>query len=97
MLNIMCVCGLGVGSSFACQMAVEDVLRKLGVKAKLEHCDISSVSGSNADLFIAGKNFATQFDKFSLSQPQVFLNRMVDKNEIKEKLEPVLKEMGELK
>ena len=40
MLNIMCVCGLGVGSSFACQMAVEDVLNKLGVKAKLEHCDI---------------------------------------------------------
>lgn len=94
MLNIMCVCGLGVGSSFACQMSVEDVLRKMGVKANLNHCDISSASGAQADIFIAGKNFETQFDKFSITAPQIFLNRMVDKKEIKEKLEPVLKEMG---
>ena len=63
---------------------------------QLVKLDTASQIIANADLFIAGKNFATQFDKFSLTQPQIFLDRMVNKVEIKEKLEPVLKEMGEL-
>ena len=41
-LNILFVCGAGLGSSFAAQMSAEDVLNKLGVEAKLDHCDISS-------------------------------------------------------
>lgn len=94
MIKIMCVCGVGVGSSFACKMSVEDVLRKMGVKAKLDHCDISSAAAANADLYIAGKNFESQFAKFSISVPQVFLDRMVDKKEIEEKLTPVLTVMG---
>ena len=34
MLNILTVCGAGLGSSFACQMSVEAVLKELGVEAK---------------------------------------------------------------
>lgn len=94
MLKIMCVCGAGMGSSFACQMSVEDVLKKLGVAAKVDHCDISSVKGTPVDLFIAGQNFQKQFDKFHLETPQVFLHRLTNKAEIEEKLTPVLKELG---
>lgn len=35
-LNILFVCGAGLGSSFAAQMSAEDVLNKLGVEAKLD-------------------------------------------------------------
>lgn len=94
MLKIMCVCGAGVGSSFACQMSVEDVLKKLGVEAKVEHCDISSVKSASVDLFISGENFAKQFEKFHLDTPQVFLHRLTNKKEIAEKLEPLLKDKG---
>lgn len=96
MLNILAVCGAGLGSSFACQMSVEAVLKELGVEAKLDHTDISSASGMNADIIISGKNFESQFAKFNISCPKVFLNRLVDKNEIREKLIPVLKEKGVL-
>ncbi len=52
MLNILMVCGAGLGSSFACQMSVETVLQDLGVEAKLDHCDISSASGMRANIII---------------------------------------------
>ena len=44
MLKILTVCGAGLGSSFACQMSVEAVLKNLGVTATLDHTDISSVA-----------------------------------------------------
>lgn len=96
MLNILAVCGAGLGSSFACQMSVEAVLKDLGVKAKLDHTDISSVAGAKADIVISGKNFEKQFERYTINCPKIFLERLVDKNEIKEKLVPVLKELGEL-
>ena len=89
MLQILTVCGAGLGSSFACQMSVDAVLKELGVEAKLDHTDISSVGGAKADIILSGKNF-------TLDCPTIFLDRLVDKNEIKEKLTPVLKDLGVL-
>ncbi|MDO4168472.1 MAG: PTS sugar transporter subunit IIB [Lachnospiraceae bacterium] len=96
MLQILTVCGAGLGSSFACQMSVDAVLKELGVQANLDHTDISSVAGARADIIISGKNFEKQFERYTLDCPTVFLNRLVDKKEIKEKLTPVLKEIGAL-
>lgn len=96
MLKILTVCGNGLGSSFACQMTTETILKELGVEAKMDHIDISSVAGQKADLIISGKNFERQFERITLSCPAIFLERLVDKNEIREKLTPVLKEMGVL-
>lgn len=94
MLKILAVCGNGLGSSFACQMTTEAVLKEMGVEAKMDHIDISSVAGQNADLIISGKNFEKQFERITLNCPAVFLERLVDKNEIREKLTPILKELG---
>ena len=76
MLQILTVCGAGLGSSFACQMSVDAVLKELGVEAKLD--------------------FEKQFERYTLDCPTIFLDRLVDKNEIKEKLTPVLKDLGVL-
>lgn len=96
MLNILAVCGAGLGSSFACQMTVEGVLRELGVEAKLDHTDISSAAATKADIIISGKNFEKQFERYTINCPKIFLERLVDKNEIKEKLVPILKELGQI-
>lgn len=93
-MKILMVCGNGLGSSFACQMTVETVLNELGVKADLDHCDLSSARSMKADLILSGKNFESQFKNLSIETPQIFLDRLVDKNEIKEKLVPFLKEKG---
>ena len=94
MLKILMVCGAGLGSSFACQMSVEGVLKELGVEANLDHCDISSASGMKADIIISGKNFESQFKHYNINSDMIFLNRLVDKNEIKEKLIPVLRRLN---
>lgn len=96
MLKILTVCGAGLGSSFACQMSVEAVLNELGVEAKLDHTDISSVGGQKADIILSGKNFEKQFERINYSCPAIFLDKLIDKNEIREKLTPVLKELGAL-
>lgn len=93
-MKILMVCGNGLGSSFACQMTVESVLQELGVTADLDHCDLSSARSMKADLILSGKNFESQFQNLAIETPQIFLDRLVDKNEIREKISPFLKEKG---
>jgi PTS system ascorbate-specific IIB component len=98
-VNILFVCGAGLGSSFACQMAAEDVLSKLGVNAKLDHSDISSAVSVKPDIIITAQNFKSQFEKFSVDPKQttiVYLRNIVSKPEIEEKITPVLREKGVL-
>ena len=99
MVRIVAVCGAGLGSSFACQMAIEQAMQALGVNAKVSHTEISTISAiiNDADIVVSGKNYQKLMEKKNLPKPVVFLDRLVDKAEITEKLTPILKEMGELK
>lgn len=96
-LDILFVCGAGLGSSFACQMAAEDVLNKLGVEANLDHDTISSAVSRNANIIITGENFKSQFDNFTIDEQNttiVYLKNIVSTDEIEEKIIPVLKDKG---
>lgn len=96
-LDILFVCGAGLGSSFACQMAAEDVLNKLGVEANLDHDTISSAVSRNANIIITGENFKSQFDNFMIDEENttiVYLKNIVSTDEIEEKITPVLKDKG---
>jgi len=96
MLKILMVCGAGLGSSFACEMMVETVLKDLNVTAKLEHSEVTAVAGSKADIIISAKNFEKLVNRYETNATKIFLNKLIDKKEIKEKLVPVLIEKGEL-
>lgn len=96
-LNILFVCGAGLGSSFAAQMSTEDVLTKLGVEAKLDHTDISSAVSMKSDLIITAENFRSQFEKYSIDEEKttiMYLKNIVSKVEIEEKITPILEEKG---
>ena len=98
-VNILFVCGAGLGSSFAAQMAAEDVLNLHNVKAKLDHVDISSAASMQPDIIITAQNFKSQFEKFSIDETKtaiVYLKNIVSKAEIEEKLLPVLVAKGAL-
>lgn len=98
-VKILFVCGAGLGSSFACQMAAEDVLKKIGVEARLDHSDISSAVSNKPDIIMTAQNFQKQFEKFSIDPKQtaiIYLKNIVSKQEIEEKLVPVLQEKGVL-
>lgn len=98
-LNILFVCGAGLGSSFACQMAAEDVITKLKVDAKLDHDTISSAVSSNPDIIITAENFRSQFENFQVDEAKtaiIYLKNIVSQVEIEEKLTPVLQAKGVL-
>ncbi|AUH00063.1 PTS sugar transporter subunit IIB [Pectobacteriaceae bacterium CE70] len=95
-LSILAVCGAGLGSSFACEMSIEAALKDLGIEATLAHCDISSATSTRADIIMTGENFKSQFQHYTINATIIYLKRLVDKNEIKTKLIPVLQAMGYL-
>ncbi|WP_261029001.1 PTS sugar transporter subunit IIB [Streptococcus mitis] len=95
--TILFVCGAGLGSSFAAQMAAEDVLNKYKVDAKLDHVDISTAASMPADVIITAQNFKKQFEQFSIDEtvtPIVYLKNIVSSAEIEEKLIPILQNKG---
>lgn len=51
-MKIICVCGLGQGSSLILKMSVEDVLNEAGVRAEVEHSDASSVKMERCDYIV---------------------------------------------
>lgn len=83
MLNIVTVCGLGVGSSLILKMSVGSVVNELGVKCNIEHWDMGTVKGRNADLIITTSEFKKSFEG---QENVIFIDNIVDKEEIKTKL-----------
>lgn len=94
MVKILMVCGNGCGSSLICQITVEAVLKEMGVQAQVDHSDMLSASSKSADILIAGINFKPHFDSFKLFPNKIYLNSLINKQEIREKLQPVLEANG---
>lgn len=91
-MKILAVCGSGLGSSFMLEMNIQDVLNELGVSGvTVEHSDLSSVTPDAADLFVMARDIAE--GAFGLDE-MIVLNSIIDKNELKEKLQGKLAEMG---
>jgi len=95
--NIVCICGAGLGSSMVVEMATGDALVELGISAKLSHDTISAAPSVTADIILTGENFRPQFERFSIDPGKttiIYLRNLTSKDEIKEKIEPILKEKG---
>ena len=52
MIQIATACGVGMGSSLVLRMYTEDVLKELGVEAKVEAMDASQAKGAKVDLLL---------------------------------------------
>ncbi|HCI5823093.1 TPA: PTS sugar transporter subunit IIB, partial [Klebsiella pneumoniae] len=50
MLKILCVCGCGLGSSFAIEMTAKAVLKKLEIPAHIEHTTVSEAGAFKSDM-----------------------------------------------
>lgn len=83
-MKVLCVCGLGQGTSLLLKMNVSDVLKQLGHEADVENTDLSSASSMNPDLIVTNSEFKKQLKN---DAPVVIVENYFDKNEIKDKLE----------
>lgn len=57
-MKILCVCGLGMGSSLILKMNVEEVLKAEGVTAEVEHSDVSSAMSERCDYVLTTTELA---------------------------------------
>ncbi|MGD8115579.1 PTS sugar transporter subunit IIB [Vibrio sp. Hep-1b-8] len=85
MKKIMVVCGNGLGTSLMMEMAVKEVVNKLGFSAEVDHEDLSSAASSNADIWVAATDVANQLAEAGKNNI-VSLANIFDKASIEEQL-----------
>ncbi|MGR5367946.1 PTS sugar transporter subunit IIB [Photobacterium damselae] len=85
MKKILVVCGNGLGTSLMMEMAVKDVANKIGLVADIDHEDLSSATSSNADIWVAATDVASQLESAG-KQNVISLKNIFDKTSIEEQL-----------
>lgn len=87
-MKILAVCGMGFGSSMVLRMTIEAVLREAGISASVSTSDISSAKAEPADVIVTSAEFSELLSGMNI--PIVTVKNYVDKNEMKQKLIPIL-------
>lgn len=81
-MNILAVCGFGVGSSMVLKMTIDRVCKELGVEANVENTDLSSASGADADVIFTSFELTEQL-RSSKNIPVYPIKKYMDKEEVK--------------
>lgn len=80
-MKIICVCGMGLGSSVIAKMNIEQVLSNLGVDGSVEACDVGSIRSTNGDVYVTTRELAaTMPDEYA--EKTLVLTNFVRKPEI---------------
>lgn len=87
-MKFLCVCGLGQGTSLILRMNVENVLKEMDVQADVEHMDVSTASGTQADFIVTNNELAQSLQGHAAKI--IIVNNYFDLNEIKESLQAAL-------
>ncbi|AQS05469.1 MULTISPECIES: PTS sugar transporter subunit IIB [Clostridium] len=74
-MEILTVCGNGIGSSLMLAMKIEEICRENNIKANVESTDFNSAQGKKADLIITVKELAQQFDNRDVAVVRSYINK----------------------
>lgn len=92
-MKILVCCGNGLGSSFLIEMNIQKVLTELNITGiEVNHSDLASAKGINADIYVGTKDIAVQL--VNLGGEVISLNNLIDLNELKTKIQQVLKKLN---
>jgi len=94
-LKVLTVCGVGQGSSLIMKMFVEDVLKELGVQARVESTEILTAKAGGADMIVCSVLHEPELR--NATPIVVGLKSLVDKKEMREKISKALLEKGWIK
>lgn len=92
MIEILTACGVGMGTSLLLKMYTEDVLKELGVEARVQASDASQARGARVDLILTSPPLV---EACSGGRGTVrVIKSFVDKDEIRSVLVEFLEEKG---
>ncbi len=84
-MHIVCVCGLGMGSSLILKMTVDKALKELGRDGHdIEHWDAGTIDSKSPDLIVTSADFQ---DRFAGRKNVVFVHNVVNTAEVKAALQ----------
>jgi len=89
MLKVLCVCGCGLGSSFAIEMSARAVFKKLEIDACIDHTTVSEASSFKYDFILTQKIFADVLNADASEEQKkkvIVLSKLTDKSEIEKKV-----------
>lgn len=84
-MKILCVCGLGQGTSLILRMNVEQSLGEKGIMADVEHIDLSSATSMSADYIITSNELAESLQDHPAKV--IIVNNYFDMDEINAAIE----------
>lgn len=85
MRKIIVACNSGLGTSLMIRLNVESLLKEWGLKAWVEHTDISSVDTFDADLII-GSNYVMESLQLAKDVETIGLDDITDRQYLKARL-----------
>jgi len=97
MLKVLCVCGCGLGSSFAIEMTAKSVFKKLGIQADVDHTTVSEANAFKSDIILTQKVFADILTSDATAEEckrVISLSKLTDKDEIETKVVAFLKDQN---
>jgi len=91
-LEVLTVCGVGMGTSLILRMTAEEVFKQLGLRAHVFATDVSSAHGMKADILIGQEMHTPDFEGHV---PIVIsVKSFIDKNEMRSKLVEAMEAAG---
>ena len=90
-LKVLTVCGAGVGTSTLLRMNITEVFNSFNLpfSVSVKHTSISKLKGERCDLIITFETF--EADAKRICPNVIIIKNLMDKDEIREKVETYLK------
>lgn len=83
-LNVLTVCGFGVGTSLILKMNIESVLKSNNIDAEVSNTDITTAPSYSADIIFTSNELYEQL-KSVVNVPVVKIDNFMDLKEISER------------
>lgn len=84
-MKIMCVCGMGMGSSLIAKMNIESILSEEGIEAEVENCDLGSVTAQDCDWYVTTRELVDNIPE-DLRGRTIVLTDFISLDTIREEL-----------
>ncbi len=91
-LYVLTICGVGMGSSLMLRMTAEEALRELGVGARVEARDLSSVRSLHPDIIIGQGVHTAEIE--NAAPIAITVTNFLDRDGIRRELQQRLREAG---
>lgn len=91
-MRIVTVCGMGFGTSLMLLMDVQAIAKKHGYDVDGEAVDLGSAKGKTCDFMVTSSEIASELSSESVEV--VSINNLLDKEEIEQKVMPVIEKIA---